>query len=190
MNIGLLTLTFVAVNLDFFVMLIFLLHRQSLATVLIGYWLGLMTLLIISFVVGKVLSTWLPEYLLGLLGFLPIYLALKPDEPDQPSLEKAAPVLAVMLTYWSVCAGCNLAIFVPVLIGMSLPGFLATIGYFSILLVIIVLLLKLIEQQNIIQSGLQRYGNVLMRVCYFTIGCYVLFESGFVAQAWHWIISI
>ena len=75
MHYGVLALTFLSVNLDFFLMLVFLLKKYRLWQVLLGYLLGNLILLTASFFVGKALTLFLPEWLLGFLGVLPIWLA-------------------------------------------------------------------------------------------------------------------
>ena len=54
MNIWLLTVTFLAVNLDFFVLLLFLLKKFSVRQVVVGYLSGVVLLLVASFLAGKV----------------------------------------------------------------------------------------------------------------------------------------
>lgn len=148
MNIGLLTLTFVAVNLDFFIMLLFLLKLFPLSKVIIGYLLGNIILLSLSFFAGKLLESFLPEWILGILGVIPIYLALKGDADEEADVKSKSPIIVVLVTYLSVCAGCNLSIFLPVLLGETFPVFLETLFYIGFLTVVIVLLLKLIEKMN------------------------------------------
>lgn len=67
MNYWILALTFISVNLDFFFMLIFLLKKNKLSKVILGYLLGNIILLVASYVVGKALAVFLPEWLLGVL---------------------------------------------------------------------------------------------------------------------------
>ena len=87
MNYWVLALTFLSVNLDFFFMLIFLLKKYSLVKVMIGYLLGNLILLTLSFFIGKALLVFLPEWILGILGFLPIYLAFHDDDDDDNGKE-------------------------------------------------------------------------------------------------------
>lgn len=111
MNYGILGLTFISVNLDFFFMLLFLLKKYRLPQVMLGYLLGNLVLLSASYFIGQALAVFLPEWLLGILGLLPIYLAFHDDDDDDGAKQLSSPVLNVFLTYLSVCAGCNLAIF-------------------------------------------------------------------------------
>ena len=69
MNIWLLTVTFLAVNLDFFVLLLFLLKKFSVRQVVVGYLSGVVLLLVAGFLAGKVLAQFLPEWLLGFYAF-------------------------------------------------------------------------------------------------------------------------
>ena len=111
MNYWLLALTFISVNLDFFFILLFLLKRYRVPQVMLGYLLGTMILMALSFVIGKALAAFLPEWLLGILGFLPIWMAIHDDDDDLQGKHDRSPVLNVLITYLSVCAGCNLSIF-------------------------------------------------------------------------------
>ncbi|USS88229.1 cadmium resistance transporter [Fructilactobacillus hinvesii] len=181
MNLGLLTLTFIAVNLDFWVLLLFFLNRFSVWAVLSGYLTGLILLLCLSYGVGQTLAYWLPEWVLGGLGFLPLYLAVRGDnDDDETPKRQVTPVVTVFLTYLTVCAGCNLAIFVPVLLGQSISVFLVTVAYLVGLTVLVVLGLQQLSHWQVLQRTLARWGTPLMRLCYLAIGLYVLFDSGFI----------
>ena len=125
MNYWVLALTFLSVNLDFFFILIFLLKQYRFKQVLLGYWIGILILMTASLLAGKTLAALLPEWALGILGILPIYIALHDDDDDATQKQaNHSPVLTVLITYLSVCAGCNLAIFLPVLAGiLSFPNY-------------------------------------------------------------------
>lgn len=183
MNYGILTLTFLSVNLDFFFMLIFLLKKYRLSKVIIGYLLGNIILLTLSFVIGKALAVFLPEWILGVLGILPIYLAFRDDDDDtkQKSTHNS-PIISVLITYLSVCAGCNLSIFLPVLVGESLTNFLITLVFIGTLTVLVVLVIKLIANIPIISQIMDRYGEKLMKICYILIGLYVFWDSGLISH--------
>ncbi|CAM3154501.1 cadmium resistance transporter [Lactiplantibacillus plajomi] len=182
MNYGILTLTFLSVNLDFFVMLLFLLKKYRTRQVLIGYLIGLVILLTASFLIGRTLAHWLPEWVLGGLGLLPIWLAVRRDTDDDAVKTHGSPVVSVCVTYLSVCAGCNLAIFLPVLAGENWAHFGLTLIFLSVLTIIMVALLRLIVTLPVVEWVLNRFGEPLMRGCYVLIGLYVFWDSGLVSH--------
>ncbi|MBS9335472.1 CadD family cadmium resistance transporter [Fructobacillus sp. M1-13] len=182
MNMSLLTLTFLAVNLDFFIMMLFLLKKYSFRAVLFGYLAGNLLLMIVSYLAGQILEAFLPEWLLGVLGFIPIYLALCDDDDDEGEVQGKSPFWMVLGTYLSVCAGCNLSIFLPVLLGETWLTFAETLAYITILTFLIVFLLKAVANNRFVTSMIDRFGEILMKICYIAIGIYVLLDSGFLAH--------
>ena len=104
MNWWIIFITFLAVNLDFFFILIFLLERYNLRDVIIGYLGALLVLVTISFLLGKTLAIFLPEWILGILGILPIYMALHDNDEDPTHAEKHGPIITTLITYLAVCA--------------------------------------------------------------------------------------
>lgn len=183
MNYWLLALTFLSVNLDFFFMLIFLLKKYDFTKVLIGYLLGNIILLTASFIIGKALAAFLPEWILGVLGILPIYMAFHDDDDDdkQKKTHKSE-IITVLITYLSVCAGCNLSIFLPVLVGETITNFLITLGFIGILTIIVVFIIKLVADIPAVSNVMEKHGERLMKICYVLIGLYVFWDSGLITH--------
>ncbi|MFC6180238.1 cadmium resistance transporter [Lactiplantibacillus daowaiensis] len=182
MNYWVLALTFLSVNLDFFFMLIFLLKKYRVSQVMVGYLLGNLILLVASFFIGKTLALFLPEWLLGVLGILPIYLAFRDDDDDDNDQTDRSPILNVLLTYLSVCAGCNLSIFLPVLVGETMLHFVMTLGFIGVLTILVVLVIKLIADVPVVTRVMTAHGEKLMKVCYVLIGLYVFWDSGLISH--------
>lgn len=180
MNLPLLAITFLAVNLDFFVVLLFLLRKYHPWQVMIGYLTGVIVLLVISFLIGQTLEKFLPEWLLGTLGIIPIIMAIKDNDEDSNNIHGNSPILTVLLTYLSVCSGCTLSIFLPVLIRESIPVFGQTVLFIGTLTIIIVMLITWLEKMPLITKLIDRFGELLMKICYIAIGIYVFFDSGLV----------
>ncbi|WEE35499.1 cadmium resistance transporter [Lactiplantibacillus paraplantarum] len=182
MHYGILALTFLSVNLDFFLMLVFLLKKYQLRQVLVGYLLGNLILLTASFFVGKTLTLFLPEWVLGVLGVLPIWLAFHDDDDDAPDRSGRSPVINVLVTYLAVCAGCNLSIFLPVLVGESMLHFLMTLGFIGVLTILVVFIINQVAGISAVQRQITAHGEWLMKVCYVVIGLYVFWDSGLISH--------
>ncbi|WP_311406862.1 cadmium resistance transporter [Liquorilactobacillus uvarum] len=180
MNYWILTLTFLSVNLDFFFMLLFLLKKYSTVKVVLGYLLGTIFLLSASYFIGQVLTVFLPEWILGVLGILPIYMAFHDNDDDDGVRKNKSQVLSVLITYLSVCAGCNLSIFLPVLTGENFMNFLMSLLFIGSLTVLVVFLIKLVSEINIVSKIMKKHGEKLMKVCYIVIGFYVFWDSSLI----------
>lgn len=177
MNWWIILITFLAVNLDFFVILLFLLNRYRVRDVIIGYVIGLIILITISFFVGKLLGLFLPEWVLGFLGILPIYMALHDNDEEFNGKTNTRPVLTTLITYLAVCSGCNLSIFLPILTGLSYNRFLLTIPFVIILAIIAVIIIKLVGNLPVVNRLMERYSEILMKVIYIGVGLYVFWDS-------------
>ncbi len=168
-------------------MLLFLLKKYRTRQVMLGYLLGNLILLTLSFAVGKVLAAFLPEWLLGILGALPIWLAFHDDDDEDKQHQQGAPVLNVLVTYLSVCAGCNLSIFLPVLAGETLAHFGLTLVFIGILTLVVVALIRAIATIPVVTHIMTHYGEKLMKVCYVLIGLYVFWDSGLISHVIGWL---
>lgn len=182
MNYWLLFLTFIAVNLDFFIIMLFLLRRYRVADVVIGYLIGVVFLMMVSFLVGKALSLFLPEWVLGILGILPIYMALHDNDEDPAENSHRSPILATLVTYLAVCSGCNLSIFLPVLTGLSYHRFVSAVLFVGGLSVIVAFLIKALGELPVVKRVLTNYGEILMKVIYIGVGLYVFYDSGLISH--------
>lgn len=182
MNLGVLVVTFLGVNFDFFFMLLFLLKKYRISQVILGYLIGVIILLTASYSIGAVLASFLPEWLLGLLGILPIYMAIHDNDEEQDNNSKQSPIVTVLLTYLSVCSGCVLAIFLPVMIGKSFNNFLIALLIIALLTIIVVFIVKWMADMKIVTELMDCYGEMLMKICYILIGFYVFWDSGLISH--------
>lgn len=175
-------ITFMAVNLDFFFILLFLLERYKTRDVAIGYMLGVIFLMAISYMVGKVLNLFLPEWALGILGFLPIYMALHDQDEEPAEKQGQAPIIATFITYLAVCSGCNLSLFLPILTGQPVRNFFLAVRLVVILALAMVYLIQHFGRLVMVKNLMNKYGEKLMKVVYIGVGLYVFYDSGLINQ--------
>lgn len=182
MNWWVIAITFIGVNLDFFFILLLLLQKFRLTDVIIGYLIGVLILVSASFFAGQILSAFLPEWLLGVLGLWPIWMAIHDDDDDPSGKSKHAPWLTVLTTYLSVCTGCNLSIFLPVLTKASFNQFLAVLAFVGSCTILVVCLLKLVGSIPTIKTFMTKYSEILTKIIYIGVGLYVFWDSGLIAH--------
>lgn len=153
-------------------MLLFLVRKYRLSAVLGGYLLGTLLLVTASYLIGQTLS-----------AFLPIYLAIKDDDDEVNATQSGASAVGtVLVTYLSVCTGCNLAIFLPVLMHAQLAEFFVALLLILGLSAVAVLAINLLSKNPLVSQVMEKYGEKLMKVCYVLIGLYVFWDSGLVTH--------
>jgi len=187
MNWWLILITFLGVNLDFFFILLILLKKYDVKKVVLGYVLGIIVLVSLSFFAGKLLALFLPEWLLGILGILPIYMAFKDDDDDLADDKGRSPVLATFITYLAVCSGCNLSIFLPILTGLSFEDFALVLLFLVVLSGIVVVLINLIGNIKVVYNTMEKYGEILTKIVYIGVGLYVFWDSGLISHIMAWL---
>lgn len=109
-------------------------------------------------------------------------MAFRDDDDDDKTSDHKSQILSVMITYLSVCAGCNLSIFLPVLAGETLTNFLLTLVFIGILTILVVLVIKLIADIPTVSKVMAAHGEKLMKICYVIIGLYVFWDSGLISH--------
>lgn len=186
MNIGVVIVSFLAVNLDFFFMLLFLLNKYKFNEVLWGYFSAVIFILLISYSIGFALTRLFPEWSLGILGFVPIWMAIHDEDEEYVSNGRKG-LLGVVITYLSTCLGCNLAIFLPILTGKNITDLFETLFIVGGLTLGVTILINAIRRIQTISNIMEKYGDQLMKICYVVIGLYVMFDSGLINHIYQWL---
>ena len=182
-DLSLVTMLFIGVNLDFFVVLLLLLQKYRFRDNFIGYELGMLLVFVISAIAGQLIQTIIPTWAIGLLGLLPIYMGIKGENDDVNNSSKSTSnggMTAVLLMYLISCGADNIAVYVPVLATMTTAAILLTLGYFIILTAISLILAYLFGQIPIVKYVFERWGSPISRIIYILIGVFVMLDTGLI----------
>lgn len=187
---------FVATNIDDIVVLTVLFAVAARGTsrlrgwqIVAGQYLGLITLIAVSFVAALGL-TIVPDEWVGLLGLIPLAigtLALirtlrgQDDDDEADSALKAIGLMGVAgITIAN--GGDNIAIYTPVFRTMSPPDVLVTIAVFLILLAGWCLVARTIGTNEKVTEGLEKVEHWLVPLVFIGLGVFILLESGTLAH--------
>ena len=182
-DLSLVTMLFIAVNLDFFMILLLLLQKYRFRDKYIGYELGMLIVLAISAIAGQLIQTVIPTWAIGLLGLLPIYMGIKGENVNDNNASKSTPkrgMLAVLLMYLISCGADNIAVYVPVLATMTTAAILLTMVYFIVLTALSLILAYLFGQIPIVKYVFERWGSPIGRIIYILIGVFVMLDTGLI----------
>lgn len=187
MNITLLTTLFIGANLDFFLILIFLLQKYRFKDTFWGYAAGVVLLYILSTIAGQTIQAFIPTWTIGILGLIPIWFGLKPGE-EETVAENNKPhktIFVIFFIYLVSCGADNLALYIPVLATLNLTESLLGGLYFLLLAFLSNVLAFYTGRIKVIKLIFDKYGGPLTRIIYIGIGIFVMYDTNLLLKIYH-----
>lgn len=175
-------LAFVSTNIDdiFILMLFYGRRKQKPIDIVLGQYLGIGTLVLVSFV-GAALGSLMDQKYIGLLGLFPIYLALKNVQQqgkwnDEVPLRTGAGIIAIAgVTIAN--GGDNIGVYVPLLTTMTVVAKVYMVVVFAMMTYVWCMAARYLARHPVVASYLDRFGNITPLVL-FGLGIFILWESG------------
>lgn len=177
-------LAFVSTNIDdiFILMLFYSNGRFRESTIVIGQYLGIASLVIVSLIAAYIGGFFDQRYV-GLLGLFPIYLGVrqvvsvfkKDDEEEETNIKSGVLAIAGV----TIANGAdNIGVYVPLLSTMSIVEKIQLLVVFAIATFLWCMAAKYLAHHPLIAKQLSRYGHLITPVVLIFLGVFILFESG------------
>lgn len=183
---------------DYFVILVLLFatfrQKSQVRPIILGAYLGNALLVGAALLIGGALKQIPAEWLLGLMGLVPVAIGLKNyfsnegEEEGEAFVTKVQEtpnqriVLTVVLMTIAGCGADNLALYIPY---FSLANWAALpiifLMFTAILTICIFLAYRLAKVQKV-QDLFERYGDLMQLLVYVALGIYILFDAGTVTH--------
>jgi cadmium resistance protein CadD (predicted permease) len=174
-------LAFVSTNIDdiFILMLFYGRRNQKSINIVLGQYLGIGTLVLISFV-GAAIGSLMDQMYIGLLGLFPIYLALK-NVLQQEESDDEVPMAGMGIISISgvtiANGGDNIGVYVPLLTTMTVIGKVCMVVVFAIMTYAWCMAARYLARHPVVARYLDRFGNVITPLVLFALGVFILWES-------------
>ncbi|MCD9015062.1 cadmium resistance transporter [Parachryseolinea silvisoli] len=176
-------LAFVSTNIDdiFILMLFYGRRKQKPIDIVLGQYLGIGTLVLVSFV-GAAIGSLIDQKYIGLLGLFPIYLALKNVQQqgnwnDEVPLRTGAGIIAIAgVTIAN--GGDNIGVYVPLLTTMTVVAKVYMVVVFAMMTYVWCMAARYLARHPVVASYLDRFGNIITPLVLFGLGIFILWESG------------
>ncbi|MCK8627837.1 cadmium resistance transporter [Fructobacillus cardui] len=183
---------------DYFVILVLLYatfcKKSQVRPIILGAYLGNALLVGTALLIGGVLKQIPAEWVLGLLGLVPVAIGLKnyfsneEEEEGEAFVTKVQEtpnqriVLTVVVMTIAGCGADNLALYIPY---FSLANWAALpiifLMFTAILTICIFSAYRLAKVQKV-QDLFERYGDLMQLLVYVALGIYILFDAGTVTH--------
>ncbi|MDC2839885.1 cadmium resistance transporter [Limosilactobacillus mucosae] len=154
--------------------------------ILFGNVIGVIILVSCSLILGLILHTIPSEWILGLLGIIPLYFGCRllfsnddDDQDIQTGLTGFKLSSYVALLTVTSCSADNLGIYTPLFAAMTTPkAVYATLLTFALMLIIVFLFALVLTHLPVIAGILEKHGNQISALIYLGLGGYLLYECG------------
>lgn len=184
--------SYIGTTTDYFVVLLILFGKyqsqKETKPVIIGAYIGNALLVLISLAVAIVLQKVPEEWLLGLLGLIPIYMGIKSyfsneDEGDEieERLNNIQPkniLKNVILITFAACGADNTALYIPYFTTVPIATLPIIFAIFIVILTMVIYLAYKFVSVPMVKTFFDRQGDLIQMIVYVALGLYVLFESG------------
>lgn len=180
---------FASTNIDdiFVLMLFFGDKRYADRHIVIGQYLGVGLLILISFV-GSFLGLLVDQKYIGLLGLLPMFFGVralikhfrekKEEELEQVSMTSRKSSVFTVTAVTFANGGDNIGIYIPLFASHSMSGKLTMIFIFLIMIAVWCWIGKTLTRHPAVARIIGKYGHVVTPIVLILLGVFILYQSG------------
>ncbi|HEM6088656.1 TPA: cadmium resistance transporter [Streptococcus suis] len=174
----------ISTSIDYFLIL-FLLFSQAKKpgekrTIYFGQLLASFILILLSSILSQVANVFLADWILGLLGFVPILLGVRilfENEEETEIPDSKIGLLSIIFILLASGAD-NLGIFTPYFTTLSTLETLLTAGLILLETVAICYLAEKFGSLHSISEFIEKYEKMILPTIFIILGIYILFEFG------------
>lgn len=184
--------SYIGTTTDYFVVLLLLFGKystkQDTKLVVLGAYLGNGLLVLTSIIIALVLQQVPEEWLLGLLGIIPIIIGVKgyfskEDEGEEIEeklkiIEPDAILWNVLVIIFSACGADNMALYIPYFTMLNLQILPIILVLFIIILTAVIVAAYKLVNVPIVKAFFDKQGDLVQLIVYVSLGLYVLVEAG------------
>lgn len=175
---------FIAINIDdlFILMLFFANENYKNSHVVIGQFIGVSSLILIS-LMGYLFKLLIPPSFIGLLGVIPLFIGirglinLKRNSGKNCNIKsKKSSVLGVIMVTISNGGGDNIGIYAPLFASIIVNEIIIVIISFLFMILVWCYLGYLLVNHKILGEKIKKYGHIIFPFVLISLGISILFK--------------
>ena len=186
---------YISTSIDYLIVLIILFAQLSQNKqkwhIYAGQYLGTGLLVGVSLFAAYVVNFVPEEWMVGLLGLIPIYLGIRfaivgegeEEEEEEEIIERLEQSKANQL-FWTVTlltiasGGDNLGIYIPYFASLDWAQTLVALLVFAIGVLIFCELSRVLSSIPLISETIEKYERIIVPLVFIPLGLYIMYESG------------
>ena len=184
---------YISTSIDYLIILIILFAQLSQSKqkwhIYTGQYLGTGLLVGTSLVAAYVVNFVPEEWMVGLLGLIPIYLGIRfaivgeGEEEEEEIIERLEQSKSNQL-FWTVTlltiasGGDNLGIYIPYFASLDWSQTLVALLVFAIGIIIFCELSRVLSSIPLISETIEKYERIIVPLVFILLGLYIMYENG------------
>lgn len=186
------TILYAATAIDLLVILMIFFGKaktkKQYRQIYLGQYVGSLALIAISLILAYVLNFVPEDWMLGLLGIIPMYLGIKvafvgdddeeavEEQLNQRGLGKLTTTVALIAI--GSCGADNIGLFVPYFVSINVPELLTTLITFVVLIFVLVFTAQKLTDIPGVGEITEKFGRWVMASIYIGLGVYIFVING------------
>ncbi|WP_026867187.1 CadD family cadmium resistance transporter [Jeotgalicoccus marinus] len=184
---------YVATGIDYLIILILLfsqVKKDQIKHIWIGQYIGTAIIIGVSLLVALGVANLVPQqWMIGLLGLLPLYLGIKiwiqgeedEDEGNILSLFSSGRFnqLFITVTFIVLASSADdFAIYIPYFTTLNMMEIIIAVIVFMIMVGVLCLISYRLASLNFVSDKIEKYERWIVPIVFIGLGIYILFENG------------
>lgn len=182
-------LVYISTSIDYLVVLTILFATQGrryIKSIYLGQYLGTALLVAGSLIAARFLSFIPQDWIIGLLGIIPIGLGIRAifvdeDVDEEEIAEKLRTKGSKILAFTGLTVamgGDNIGIYVPYFTGRAPLQILISLSVFALGILALCLISQRLAAVPAIGETVEKYEKIIVPIVFIGLGCYILAENG------------
>lgn len=163
--------------------------KKGLRQIFLGQYLGTGILVAVSLFAAYVLNYIPQDWIIGLLGLIPIYLGIRvalageEEEEEEDVVEKLGSRGTNRL-FWTVSlitiasGGDNLGIYIPYFTSLSFSEIVTALIVFAISVAVLCYISYKLAKISFVSDTLEKYERIIVPIVFIGLGIFIMIENG------------
>ena len=171
--------------------------KKGLRQIYWGQYLGTGILVMVSLFAAYVLNFIPQDWIIGLLGLIPIYLGIRVavtgEEEEEEEVAEKLEARGTSRLFWTVAlitiasGGDNLGIYIPYFASLSISEIIIALVVFVISIALLCFISYKLAKISFVSTTLEKYERVIVPIVFIGLGIFIMIENDTIQTLLNWI---
>ena len=163
--------------------------KKGLRQIFLGQYLGTGILVAISLFAAYVLNFIPQDWIIGLLGLIPIYLGIRvafvgEEEEEEGEVVEKLESRGTNRLFWTVAlitiasGGDNLGIYIPYFTSLAFSEIIIALIVFAISVAVLCYISYKLAKISFVSETLEKYERIIVPIMFIALGIFIMIENG------------